>query len=211
MRVMLLGISFSVLLGAGAFAQDAAPPAPPTAATQATPPAVSGPVATFDTSAGSFTVQLDETHAPITVKNFVRYATEKHFDGTVFYRVMAGALVQAGSYDAKGKFVGGLHKPIAFEGNNGLKNVRGAIAMARTDPDTATAEFFIDVADLPSLDHDPADKGNTTGYAVFGQVTGGMDVVDRIAKGQTGGTGPFPPAQSPLAPVVIEKVTIGGT
>src|ERR1700761_9033882 len=196
MRAVLLGLSFSVVAFA-AVAQDATPPAP----------VVSGPVATFETSLGSFTIQLDETHAPITVKNFVRYAKEKHFDGTVFYRVMPNTLIQAGSYDAKGKFVGTLHKPITFEGNNGLKNVRGAIAMARTDPNSATAEFFIDDADLPSLDHEATDTANTTGYAVFGQVTSGMDVVDQIAKGPTGGTGPFPPAQSPATPVTIKKVT----
>lgn len=207
MRAVLAGLSLSVLLASAAAAQDTTP-APPVAAAA---PAANGPVATFETSLGSFTVQLDATHAPVTVKNFVRYATQKHFDGTAFYRVMAGALIQGGSYDAKGQFVGGLHKPIALEANNGLKNLRGSIAMARTDADTATAEFFIDVAALPSLDHDPADTGDKTGYAVFGQVTGGMDVVDAIAKGQTGGTGPFGPGETPVAPVTIEKVTISGT
>jgi cyclophilin family peptidyl-prolyl cis-trans isomerase len=208
MRSILLGLSLSIATFA-ANAQDATTQTTP-GPVAAVAPAVSGPLATFETSLGSFTVQLDATHAPITVANFVRYAKERHFDGTAFYRAMAGALIQGGSYDAKGKFVGGLHAPIAFEGNNGLKNVRGSIAMARTDPNSATAEFFIDVATLPSLDHDPADTGNTTGYAVFGQVTSGMDVVDAIAKGQTGGTGPFGPNETPLAPVTIRNVTVSG-
>ncbi len=89
----------------------------------------------------------------------------------------------------------------------GQPNIRGAIAMARSDPNSATAEFFIDIADLPSLDHDPKDAANTTGYAVFGHVTAGMDVVDKIAGVQLGGTGPFGPA-APLVPVTIEKISI---
>jgi cyclophilin family peptidyl-prolyl cis-trans isomerase len=206
MRGIFLGLSLS-LVSFAANAQDATP--------QSTPPpvaaaAANGPVATFETSAGSFTIQLDETHAPLTVKNFVRYAKEKHFDGTAFYRVVPGALVQAGSYDAKGKFVGGLHKPIPFEGANGVKNLRGSIAMARTDPDSATAEFFIDLADAPSLDHQPGDAANATGYAVFGRVASGMEVVDAIAKGANGGSGPFGAGETPAAPVVIQKVSISG-
>jgi cyclophilin family peptidyl-prolyl cis-trans isomerase len=159
------------------------------------------------TSLGTITVTLDTSHAPQTVANFIRYAKEKHFDGTVFYRVVPGALIQAGSYDADGKPRGGVHAPIRFEGDNGLKNIRGAIAMAHgDDPNSATSEFFIDIAPLPSLDHD---AGNA-GFAVFGQVTGGMDVVDKIAALPLGGKSPFEGA-APLTPVTIEKVSITET
>ncbi|MBS0274981.1 MAG: peptidylprolyl isomerase [Proteobacteria bacterium] len=160
--------------------------------------------ATIETSLGTITVALDASRAPLTVANFIRYAKEKHFDGTVFYRVVPGALIQAGSYDANGKPRAGVHAPIRFEGDNGLKNVRGAIAMAHgDDANSATSEFFIDIAPLPSLDHD----ANNAGFAVFGQVTGGMDVVDKIAALPLGGKGPFAGA-APVTPVVIEKVTI---
>jgi len=160
--------------------------------------------AMIETSLGAITVALDASHAPLTVANFIRYAKEKHFDGTVFYRVVPGALIQAGSYDADGKPRAGVHAPIRFEGDNGLKNVRGAIAMAHgDDANSATSEFFIDLAPLPSLDNDAANAG----FAVFGQVTGGMDVVDKIAALPLGGKGPFAGA-APLTPVVIEKVTI---
>jgi cyclophilin family peptidyl-prolyl cis-trans isomerase len=160
--------------------------------------------AMIETSLGTITVALDASRAPLTVANFIRYAKEKHFDGTVFYRVVPGALIQAGSYTADGKPRAGVHAPIRFEGDNGLKNVRGAIAMAHgDDPNSATSEFFIDIAPLPSLDHD---AGNA-GFAVFGQVAGGMDVVDKIAALPLGGKGPFAGA-APVTPVVIEKVTI---
>lgn len=166
--------------------------------------AQTAPQAMIETSLGAITVALDPAHAPLTVANFIRYAKEKHFDGTVFYRVVPGALIQAGSYDADGKPRAGIHAPIRFEGDNGLKNMRGAIAMAHgDDADSATSEFFIDIAPLPSLDHD----ANNAGFAVFGQVTSGMDVVDKIAALPLGGKGPFAGA-APLTPVVIEKVTI---
>ncbi|MGN6516903.1 MAG: peptidylprolyl isomerase [Rhizomicrobium sp.] len=163
--------------------------------------------AVIDTSLGTVTVTLDAQRAPRTVANFIRYANEKHFDGTVFYRVVPGALIQAGSYDADGSPRGGIHAPIPFEGGNGLKNARGSIAMAHgDDPDSATAEFFIDIAPLPSLDHDAAN----TGFTVFGQVTGGMDVVDKIAALPLGGKGPFEGA-APLTPVTIRTVQITDT
>lgn len=174
------------------------------AAAQTAPQTAAAPQAIIETSLGTITVTLDPAHAPRTVANFIRYVKEKHFDGTVFYRVVPGALIQAGSYDAQGKSRGGVHAAIPFEGDNGLKNLRGAIAMAHgDDPDSATSEFFIDIAPLPSLDHD---AGNV-GFAVFGEVTGGMDVVDKIAASPLGGKGPFEGA-APLIPVIIETVRI---
>jgi cyclophilin family peptidyl-prolyl cis-trans isomerase len=163
-----------------------------------------GQQAVLETSLGTIVVALDAVHAPKTVANFIRYAKEGHFNGTVFYRVVPGALIQAGSYDADGNPRGGVHAAIPFEGDNGLKNVRGAIAMAHgDDPNSATSEIFIDIAPMPSLDHD---AGNT-GFAVFGQVTGGMDVVDKVAASQLGGKGPFEGA-APLTPVAIRSVRI---
>lgn len=163
-----------------------------------------GEQAVLETSLGDITIALDAAHAPKSVTNFLRYAKEGHYNGTVFYRVVPGALVQAGSYDADGKPRGGIHAPVPYEGDNGLKNVRGSVAMARLDdPDSATADFFIDIAALPSLDDTPGAKG----YTVFGQVVGGMDVVDKIAASPLGGKGPFEGA-APLMPVAIHAVRI---
>jgi peptidyl-prolyl cis-trans isomerase A (cyclophilin A) len=198
MRTIL--IAAALLASTTAWAQDATQMTP--AAPQAAP-VPAGPQATIETSLGTIVIALDPAHAPATVANFIRYAREKHFDGTAFYRVLPGSIIQAGSYNADGKFHGHLNKPVAFEG--GQPNLRGSVAMAHgDDPNSATAEFFIDLRDLPSLDPAPG----TTGFAVFGHVTSGMDVVDEIAKGQLGGKGPFPPDATPLQPVTITKVTI---
>ena len=167
------------------------------------------PQAQIVTSLGTISVALDRAHAPATVDNFIRYAREGHFDGTVVYRVVPAFVIQAGSYGADGKYRG-LHAPIALE--SGQSNVRGTLAMARGDePVSATAEFFINLQDNGAgLDPKPGAAPNTTGYAVFGKVIAGMDVVDKIAALPTGnGKGPFPDAE-PVTPVVIEKVTVSG-
>ena len=167
--------------------------------------------AEIQTSLGTITVSLDATHAPQTVANFVRYAREGHFDGTVIYRVVPGFVLQMGSYDAKGS-AKATHEPIALETATGLTNLRGTLSMARSEPNSATAEFFINLSDNASLDPTAGAPPNTTGYAVFGHVTGGMDVVDKVAAVPLGGTaGPFPPQASPLEPVTITKVTITDT
>lgn len=190
MRSMFVTAAATMLFASGAMAQDA---------TQQ---------AVIDTSLGSITVALDAVHAPVTVANFIRYANEKHFDGTVIYRVVPGFVLQMGSYEADGH-PRPTHAAIPLEANNGLSNVRGSLAMARgDDPASATAEFFISLSDnSASLDHAASDTGNTTGYAVFGHVTSGMDVVDKIAAVPLGGVGPFADA-APVTPVVIEKVSI---
>lgn len=165
------------------------------------------PQVVISTSLGDITITLDAGHAPQTVANFLRYANEGHFDGTLIYRVVPGFVIQAGSYTSATS-ARPVHDPIALEAANGLKNVRGAIAMAREDsPNTATAEFFIDLADNPALDHRPDDAANTTGYAVFGHVVSGMDVVDRIAAVPLGDSGPMPGA-APVTPVLISKVSV---
>jgi len=167
------------------------------------------PQAQIATSLGTITVALDRARAPATVDNFIRYAREGHFDGTMVYRVVPHFVIQAGSIEAGGTSRD-AHAPIALETANGLGNVRGSLAMARSDePVSATAEFFINLEDNGAgLDPKPGAAPNTTGYAVFGHVIGGMDVVDKIAAVATGkGKGPFPDAE-PVTPVVIEKVTI---
>ncbi|MBS0470086.1 MAG: peptidylprolyl isomerase [Proteobacteria bacterium] len=187
----------------------AAPPA--TAAEPATPgempaqPATPiGPRVLIQTSMGDITLQLDSVHAPKTVANFVRYAKEHHFDGTVIYRVEPGFVIQAGSWDAHVNYRP-AHKPIPLE--SGLPNKRGTIAMARGEPDSATAEFFINLADNTPLDADPAAPPNTTGYAVFGEVTDGMDVVDKISVVPRGDNGPMKGA-APVDPITIIKVSV---
>lgn len=164
----------------------------------------------IDTSMGDITVALDGAHAPVTVDNFLRYVNEGHFDGTLVYRVVPGFVIQAGSYDSAAH-QRPVYGPIALEANNGLSNLRGTIAMAREDdPNTATAEFFINLADNLRLDHRADDSGNATGYTVFGRVVSGMDVVDKIASVRLGNGGPMPGAW-PLEPVTIRKVRLLAT
>lgn len=158
------------------------------------------------TNMGDIVIELNRDKAPKTVDNFLRYVKEGHYDGTVFHRVIPNFMVQGGGFgqDYKQK---ATHEPVTNEANNGLKNKRGTIAMARTsDPHSASAQFFINVVDNDFLDHtDPTPRG--WGYAVFGTVVEGMDVADKIAKVATGAAGPFP-KDAPIQPVVIEKVSV---
>jgi cyclophilin family peptidyl-prolyl cis-trans isomerase len=136
----------------------------------------------FETSRGDFTVELDAEAAPVTVRNFLRYVDEGFFDGTVFQRVIPGFVIQGGGLtpDLAQKRT---HAPIQNEASNGLKNKRGTLSMARTDDiHSATSQFFVNLADNDFLDHKPGSYG----YAVFGRVTEGMDVIDRIAEVRTG-------------------------
>jgi len=165
-------------------------------------------IAQIETSLGTITVTLDRAHAPKTVANFVNYAREGHFDGTMIYRVEPGFVIQMGSYEASG-ISRPVYGPIPLESGNGLNNTRGSVAMARAeDAASATAEFFIDLANNANLDPAPGAAPNTTGYAVFGRVTSGMDVADKIAATPRGGKGPFPPESTPASPIEIRKVTI---
>lgn len=161
--------------------------------------------ATIETSMGTITVELDDERAPATVENFVKYAADGFYDGTIFHRVIDGFMVQGGGFtrDMNQKDTRG---PIRIESMNGLKNLRGTIAMARTMvPDSATSQFFINLVDNGFLDFNaPTQSGY--GYAVFGKVTDGMEVVDRIAKVRTGFSGPH--QNVPEEPVVIRKVTV---
>jgi cyclophilin family peptidyl-prolyl cis-trans isomerase len=155
----------------------------------------------FKTSKGTFTVQLFDKQAPITVENFLRYADEGFFDGTIFHRVIAGFMIQGGGLTPDMKNKRG-HEPIKNEAANGLKNKRGTLSMARTnDINSATSQFFINVADNDFLDHKPGNYG----YAVFGRVDSGMDVVDAIAGVKTGNKAGH--QDVPVETVVIESVT----
>lgn len=138
----------------------------------------------FHTTAGDFDVLLDAEHAPITVANFLRYVDEHAYDNTIFHRVIPTFVVQGGGYTPD--FVElPSHDPIINEWGNGLKNVRGSIAMARdTDPDSATRQFYINVADNSRLDT-PREVSGGAGYAVFGRVVSGMDVIDAIKDAPT--------------------------
>ncbi len=160
------------------------------------------------TNMGKITLALDEAKAPKTVENFLQYARDGHYDGTVFHRIIDGFMIQGGGFDAELKQKV-TRAPIENEAGNGLKNARGTIAMARTnDPHSATSQFFINVADNAMLDF-RAPQGQGWGYAVFGRVVDGMDVVDRIRTLKTGAGGPFR-QDVPQEAVVIESVTVVG-
>jgi peptidyl-prolyl cis-trans isomerase B (cyclophilin B) len=157
-----------------------------------------------ETSSGPFTLSLDGARAPNTVENFLAYTDAGHYDGTIFHRVIAGFMVQGGGYAASYE-KRPVRAPVASEADNGLRNLRGSVAMARTgDPHSATAQFFVNLADNAFLDH-RAKQGSDWGYTVFGQVIDGMDVVDRVAAVRTGAQGPFA-KDAPLEPVVIRKL-----
>ena len=155
---------------------------------------------------GTITLELDEAKAPATVANFVQYAKDGHYDGTIFHRVIDGFMVQGGGFtrDMNQKKT---REPVRNEAMNGLKNLRGTIAMARTMVvDSATSQFFINLVDNDFLDfQSPTPQG--FGYAVFGKVVSGMEVVDAIAKVKTGNAGPY--QNVPLKAVVIKKVVVG--
>ena len=161
--------------------------------------------AIMETSMGTITLELNDEKAPATVANFAAYAKEGHYDGTVFHRVIDGFMIQGGGF-TKDMNQKPTHDPIRNEAMNGLRNLRGTIAMARTSVvDSATSQFFINLVDNDFLDfQNPTPQG--FGYAVFGSVTDGMSVVDKIAKVKTGFAGPH--QNVPEEPVVIRKVTV---
>lgn len=156
------------------------------------------------TSAGDIVIELDKAKAPKTVDNFVQYVKDGHYNGTVFHRVIPNFMIQGGGMTAD-MAEKKTREPIPLESKNGLSNVRGSIAMARTgDPNSATSQFFINVQDNPRLDAANARDGN--GYAVFGKVISGMEVVDKIRVVPTSSKGMH--NDVPMAPVTINKATI---
>ena len=163
------------------------------------------PQVTFETSHGSFVLELDHGAAPETVENFLTYVRDGFYDGTIFHRVITGFMIQGGGFTSEFKQLQ-TRTPIRNEADRGGKNDRGTIAMARTsDPHSATAQFFINVVDNDFLNH----RGRTPqgwGYTAFGRVVEGMDTVDRIAAVQTGSRGMF--QDVPQETVVIQETRI---
>jgi peptidyl-prolyl cis-trans isomerase B (cyclophilin B) len=158
----------------------------------------------FTTTDGDIVLELERAKAPLTVENFLQYVRDKHYEGTLFHRVIPGFVVQGGGYDAK--FVEKpTRAPVKNEAKNGLSNVRGTIAMARTaDPDSATAQFYINLADKNArLDT----MGG--GYTVFGRVVEGMEVIDKIAAIPTGPGGPFR-SEVPFRNALVTKTEVIG-
>ena len=161
-------------------------------------------IVVIETSKGTIEVELNREKAPITVANFLRYANEGFYDGTVFHRVIPGFMIQGGGFTPDGSQKP-THDTIKLESNNGLKNTAGTIAMARTSiPDSATSQFFINVADNSFLDYAPSNYG----YAVFGTVTKGMDVVTTIVSVKTStrqGNGDWPVDDVMIKRVYLKK------
>jgi peptidyl-prolyl cis-trans isomerase A (cyclophilin A) len=165
--------------------------------------AAAGPIVVISTSMGDMRVQLNPAKAPVSVENFLGYVNKRFYDGTVFHRVIPTFMIQGGGFtpDLTKKPTGA---PIANESKNGLKNVRGSLAMARTaDPGSATSQFFINVVDNPGLDY-PKPDGH--GYAVFGQVISGLEVVDKIKAAKT--TEKSGMQNVPIPPVVIKSIRV---
>ena len=184
-----------LLLAAGlcapAWSQDAAPAVPQQVR--------------FETTLGAFTVEVDPARAPLTAMSFLQYVRDQHYDGTIFHRVIGNFVIQGGGY-----LPDGTEKPVRGgvpnESGNGLSNRRGTVALARTgDPHSGTSQFYVNLADNIALDPSPA----RWGYAVFGRVIEGMDVVDRIASVATGSSGEFQ-EDAPLQPVVITTARVIG-
>ena len=168
--------------------------------------AAQNPVVVMETSLGNITIELDQEKAPISVENFLQYVNDGFYDGLIFHRVIQTFMIQGGGFDP-GMNQKSVRPAIKNEATNGLTNARGTIAMARTNVvDSATAQFFINTVDnARSLDHKGTDPQGY-GYAVFGHVTEGMEVVDKIAAVPVGNRGPF--QNVPNDAVVIQSVSI---
>ena len=166
------------------------------------------PIARIETSMGEIVLELDAANAPITVANFIDYANDGFFEGTIFHRVIDGFMVQGGGLTADMRDKANKKAPIKNEAGNGLKNDRGTVAMARTQVvDSATSQFFINIDDNDFLNHTaPTPQG--FGYAVFGKVTDGMDTVDAIRKVKTANSGMH--QDVPVEAITIQKVTVEG-
>jgi cyclophilin family peptidyl-prolyl cis-trans isomerase len=163
----------------------------------------------METTLGDFVIELDAQKAPISTANFLTYVNEKFYDGTIFHRVIPTFMIQGGGFDDKiNQKRAGLHPPIKNEWKNGLKNVRGTIAMARTSaPDSATAQFFINVVDNDFLDQ----PNGGAAYAVFGKVVDGMDTVDKIKETKTENNSKYPGGKVvPVTAVVIKSARVVG-
>ncbi|MBE0406318.1 peptidylprolyl isomerase [Psychrobacter sp. AOP22-C1-22] len=163
------------------------------------------PVVELDTSMGAIVIELNEEKAPKTVENFLNYVKSGHYDGTIFHRIIDGFMIQGGGMDAEMNEKA-TNKPIENEADNGLKNDKGTLAMARTqDPHSATSQFFVNVKDNDFLNHSGKNMQGW-GYTVFGKVTSGMDVIEKMRGVPTGRFGMH--ADVPTEPVTINSATI---
>jgi len=214
MKKYLISVLFLLLATQGCNVETQAPvdvpTKPPVVDVPTNPPDANVPtnlpVVNMQTNVGTIVIELNAEKAPNTVANFLRYAKEGFYDGTIFHRVIENFMIQGGGF-TKNYVEKPSHEPIRNEANNGLRNVRGTIAMARTpDPHSATAQFFINVTDNTFLDH-TAPSASGWGYAVFGKVIKGMEVVDNIRQTKTGSGGQFP-KDVPQPTVLIEKVSL---
>ncbi len=186
----------AALLGSDSPAPKAADPAPAKAG---------NPRVAFETTLGKFVIELDPEKAPKTVENFLGYVKSGFYDGTIFHRVIQNFMVQGGGFTADMKQKE-TQPPIANEADNGLKNKRGTLSMARTnDPNSATSQFFVNVVDNGFLDH-TGKNPRGWGYAVFAKVVEGMEVVDKIVAVKTTNVGPY--ADVPATAIVIQKATL---
>ncbi len=157
----------------------------------------------IDTSMGKITVKLNHEKAPVSSENFLKYVDNKHYNGTVFHRVMKDFMIQGGGHLPDMKEKDAAYPPIVNEAKNGLFNKRGTLSMARmNEKDSATAQFFINVVNNPALDHS---SEQSYGYAVFGEVTGGMDVVDKIRAVDVSNSGDY--QNVPKKPILIKSIT----
>ena len=180
-------------------AQASASPSAPAAPSPSPRPTPAGPVVVLETSAGRIRLGLYEDKSPVSVANFVNYARKGQYDGTIFHRVIPGFMIQGGGLTADMQNKKG-HAPIKNEATNGLKNKRGTLSMARTnDINSATSQFFVNLKDNAFLDNKPGNYG----YAVFGRIDSGLDVVDAIAGVKTGNKGGH--ENVPTEAVVIES------
>lgn len=158
------------------------------------------------TNMGSFVIELDRQRAPYTVENFLRYVNEGFYTNTLFHRVVGNFVVQGGGYSATDYKLKPTHANVVNESGNGLQNKRGTVGMARASaPHSGNSQFYINIADNPELDPLPT----RWGYAVFGRVTEGMEVIDKIGVMATGAMGPFK-SEAPLEPVIIQKIEVIG-
>lgn len=195
MKRCVLALAASCYFSSYALAQDTPVAAP---AAQQAPLRVR-----FETSIGAFVVQLDKERAPLTVENFLRYVRDGHYGGTVFHRVIDNFVAQGGGYTPDNKLKP-TRDPIVNESGNGLTNRRGALGMARSEgAHSANSQFFVNLASNPDLNPLPS----RWGYAVFGEVVEGMDVIDRLGHVATGAVGEFT-QDAPLKPIVIEKAQV---
>ena len=170
--------------------------------------AAANPMVEMKTSLGALTIELYPDKAPKSVDNFLQYVKDGFYNGTIFHRVVPGFVVQGGGFD-KSDNQKPTRAPIANEAANGLKNARGTLSMARTmDPNSATSQFFINLSDNVMLDfRDPSPRG--IGYAVFGKVVQGMEIVDKMATVERAPK-PYAPDGSPVTPIVIESARVLG-